>query len=48
MNDNGMIDKIIDFLCRAKRKTYAGKGKEVIYHGNVKVYECLFHGGKVK
>ena len=29
MNDNDMIDKIIDFLCRAKRKTYAGKGKEI-------------------
>ena len=28
MNDNSMIDNIIDFLCRAKRKTYAGKGKE--------------------
>ncbi len=25
MNDNDMIDNIIDFLCRAKRKTYAGK-----------------------
>ena len=29
MNDNGMIDNIIDFLCRAKRKTYADKGKEI-------------------
>lgn len=29
MNANDMIDKIIDFLCRAKRKTYAGKGKEI-------------------
>ena len=29
MNDNDMPDKIIDFLCRIKRKTYAGKGKEI-------------------
>ncbi|MGI5077055.1 hypothetical protein [Treponema maltophilum] len=29
MNDNDMPDKIIDFLCRAKRKTYASKGKEI-------------------
>ena len=23
-------------------------GKEEIYYNNIKVYECLFHGGSVK
>lgn len=42
------MNELIEFLIKAKQKTYAEMGTETICYQGKQIYECYFHGSVIK